>query len=203
MDGSGGIAGATAGSAGMVRCSSAGGGGTSTGAGRRARRRATGPESPRPSSDSADATTAGTAGAGVGVGAGAGAGAGAGTADGSVTTTGGGSGTVPVTVCCATSIGSFAGSVTSNIGSADGRALDSTGRAAATAAGCDSNARRASPREIGSTVAVGRDVPAEGAGVSGGGATGCEVEHAPSSAAAMQAGRNEVVSRFIEFSLRS
>jgi hypothetical protein len=197
MDGSGGIAGATGGSAGMVRCSSAGGGGTSTGAGRRARRRATGPESPRPSSDSADATTTGTAGAGVGTGAGAG------TADGSVTTTGGGSGTVPVTVCCATSIGSFAGSVTSNIGSADGRALDSTGRAAATAAGCDSNARRASPREIGSTVAVGRDVPTEGAGVSGGGATGCEVEHAPSSAAAMQAGRNEVVSRFIEFSLRS
>jgi hypothetical protein len=197
MDGSGGIAGATGGSAGMVRCSSAGGGGTSTGAGRRARRRATGPESPRPSSDSADATTTGTAGAGVGTGAGAG------TADGSVTTTGGGSGTVPVTVCCATSIGSFAGSVTSNIGIADGRALDSTGRAAATAAGCDSNARRASPREIGSTVAVGRDVPAEGAGVSGGGATGCEVEHAPSSAAAMQAGRNEVVSRFIEFSLRS
>jgi hypothetical protein len=122
---------------------------------------------------------------------------------GSTATTGGGSVAVPVTGCCATSIGSSAGSVTSSIGIAVGRALGSIGRDAATATGCDSNARRASPRAIGSTVEVGRDDADAGADFSGGGATGCVDEQAPSSEATMQAGRNVVVSRFIEFSLRS
>ena len=130
--------------------------------------------------------------------------AGSGAGIGSGTTIGGGSSAVPGAGCWATCIGSSAGSVMSNIGIADGRALGSTVRAAATAAGWDSNDRRASPRAMGSTVVAGFAARTDGAGVTGGGATGCEPEHAPSNAAtAMQAGNGRVVSCFIESSLRS
>jgi hypothetical protein len=101
----------------------------------------------------------------------------------------------------------------SNIGIAEGRTLEATGCAAERTAGCASKRARASSRGSGSTVPRG-DGAAARAGVTGGGATGCDEEHAARPSAHATHGalncvmsgsepRKAAAAGFIEFVLRS